>query len=171
MNLNYQEHIPANFSADSKVWVYQSNRLFSMSEAFEIETMLNSFIENWQSHGKPIKGFANLFFGQFIVIMADDSSARLCGSSADNSIRLIKEMESTFKVDLLNRQSLGFIVKDKVEILPISQINYGIENGFLTPETIYFNNLVANKQMLLTEWLVPIKNSWLKTRIAAETNS
>ena len=45
MNLReYQSFCPLNFSNQSKVWIYQSNRLFSISEAFEIETILNEFI-------------------------------------------------------------------------------------------------------------------------------
>lgn len=165
MDLQYQQHIPADFHDNSKVWIYQSSRLFSISEALELEEILKDFISNWESHGSLIKGYANLFFGQFIVLMADDSSARLCGSSADKSIRLIKEIEQKFNVDLLNRQSLGFIVKDKVEILPLNQLNYALENGFIDADTLYFNNLVTNKNMLLNDWLVPLKNSWLKTKL------
>ncbi len=36
----------------------------------EIEDMLNEFVEKWQSHGAKVKGYANLLFGQFIVLMA-----------------------------------------------------------------------------------------------------
>ncbi len=165
MDLNYQQHLPEEFSDTSKVWVYQSSRLFSMGEAFEIEDLLTDFIANWESHGSPIKGYGNLFFGQFIVLMADDSSARLCGSSADKSIRLMKDIEGLLKVDLLNRQSLAFLKDDKVQILPLSQLSYALENNFVEPDTIYFNNLVSTKKMLMSEWLVPIKDSWLKNKI------
>lgn len=171
MNLNYQNHLPAHFSNKSKVWVYQCNRLFSKNEVIEINALLNTFIEQWESHGKSIKGYANLFFDQFIIIMADDTTDRLCGSSADNSIRLIKEIESIFNVDLLNRQNVGFIVNDQVKVLPISQFNEEIENGFLTPDTIYFNNIVGTKQSLLQEWLIPIKQSWLKPKLQAQKSS
>ncbi len=171
MNLNYQNQLPAHFSNNSKVWVYQCDRLFSKSEIIEINALLNTFIEQWESHGKAIKGYANLFFDQFIIIMADDTTDRLCGSSADNSIRLIKEIESMFNVDLLNRQNVGFIVNDQVKVLPISQFNEEIENGFLTPDTIYFNNIVGTKQMLLQEWLIPIKHSWLKSKLQAQKSS
>ena len=36
-----------------------------MSEALEIEVMLNDFVDRWQSHGDKVKGYANLIFGQF----------------------------------------------------------------------------------------------------------
>jgi hypothetical protein len=48
-------------------------------------------------------------------------------------------------------------------MLPMSQIKHGIENGFLNPETLYFNNLAATKNELLNNWIIPIKDSWLNT--------
>ena len=68
MNLNFQEQIPAAFNDSSKVWIYQSSRLFFISEALQIEEMLERFTGDWKSHGAAVKGYANLFFGQFIVI-------------------------------------------------------------------------------------------------------
>ncbi len=165
MDLNYQQHIPADFSEDAKVWIYQSSRLFSMSEAFDIEDILTEFITNWKSHGASVKGYGNLFFGQFIVLMADESAAKVGGCSTDSSIHAIQAIEKKLKVELFNRQNLAFIVNDKVQMLPLSQLNYALENNFIQPETIYFNNLVATKKMLMTEWMVPIKNSWLKTKL------
>ena len=169
MDLNYQQHIPADFSDDSKVWVYQSSRLFTMSEAFDIEDILTNFISNWKSHGAPVKGYGNLFFGQFIVLMADENATKVGGCSTDSSIHAIQEIEKLLKVDLFNRQNLAFIVNDKIQILPLSQLNYALENNFLQPNSIYFNNLVATKKMLLNDWLIPLKNSWLKTRINLTT--
>ncbi len=166
MNIpDFKEHIPAEFSDDSKVWIYQSSRLFSMGEAFEIEDILNNFTANWKSHGTPVKGYANLFFGQFIVLMADTNVVNVGGCSTDSSVHIIKEIETLCKVDLFNRQQLAFYMKDKVQLLPLAQLNYGFENGFITADTLYFNNLVATKTALLNEWLIPVKDSWIKNRI------
>ncbi|MBS1592182.1 MAG: hypothetical protein JST07_08775 [Bacteroidetes bacterium] len=165
MDLNYQSHIPENFHPTSKVWIYQSNRLFTLNEVFTIEKMLTDFTTTWQSHGDAVKGYANLFFGQFIILMADETVAQLGGCSISSSMQVIKEIEKLFKVELFNRHSLAFIVKNKIEILPLQQLNYALENNFITANTLYFNNLVANKEELLSKWIVPIKESWLKTKI------
>ncbi len=166
MNLmDYKNYCPLDFNDQSKVWIYQSSRLLSISEAFELEPIMKEFVENWKSHGAPVKGFANLFFGQFIVIMADESSTKVGGCSTDSSVHMIKKIEQLFKIDLFNRQSLAFYIKDKVQLLPMSQLNYAWENNFITGETIYFNNTVTTKAGFLNEWLVPIKSSWLKSKI------
>jgi hypothetical protein len=165
MNINYTEHLPADFNDNSRVWIYQSSRLFTMNEAFDMEDMLHTFVANWKSHGAPVKGFANLFFGQFIIILADESVTDVGGCSTDSSVHLVKEIEKKFSVDLFNRQSLAFIVKDKVQLLPLGQVEYALENNFIHPETLYFNNTVLTKKELLENWLIPVNKSWLGKRI------
>jgi hypothetical protein len=167
MTLEYKNLIPEDFAPCSKVWIYQSSRLFTISEALQIEQILEDYVTSWQSHGAPVKGYANLLFGQFIVLMADETTTAIGGCSMDTSIHMIKEIEQLFKVNMFDRQTLAFVVKDKIQLLPLSQINYGMENGFLNAYSLYFNNLVATKDELLNKWMVPIKESWLASRITA----
>ncbi|NCI46950.1 hypothetical protein [Sediminibacterium soli] len=165
MDFEYRHLIPEDFDGSSRVWIYQSNRLFFISEALQIEAMLQEFVQDWNSHGTPVKGYANLLFGQFVVLMADETATGVSGCSTDSSVRLIKQMEETFQVDMFNRQNLAFLVKDKIQTLPYAQLLYGFENGFINEDTVYFNNLAATKDALLTEWMVPVKNSWLMQRL------
>ncbi|MFX9089601.1 hypothetical protein ABTN55_21265, partial [Acinetobacter baumannii] len=75
--------------------------------------MLHQFVADWKSHGTPVKGYANLLFGQFIILMADETATGVSGCSTDSSVHLMKEIESRFKVDLFNRQNLAFYIKEK----------------------------------------------------------
>ncbi len=165
MNLEYRSLLPQNFAPDSRVWVYQSARLFTMSEAIEIEDMLNHFVANWNSHGTPVKGFGTLFFGRFIILVADESSTGVSGCSTDSSVRLIKSIEQKFSVNLFDRQNLAFVRNEKIELIPLGQFKYAAENGFIGPETLYFNNLVQTKSELEQKWLIPVKESWLASRM------
>lgn len=169
MDFDYKQHIPEDFSDSSRVWIYQCNRLFFISEALQIEDMLNEFLEKWNTHGTPVKGYANLFFGQFIVLMADETAAGVSGCSTDSSVRLIKQIEEAFKVDMFNRQNLAFVIKEKIQTIPLAQLNYALENNFITQDTIYFNNLVLDKAAFMTKWMVPVKDSWLASRISKQT--
>ena len=118
MNLHFQDQIPVEFNDLSKVWIYQSSRLFLMSEALEIEAILEQFVASWKSHGDEVKGFGNLFFGQFIVLMADETATGVSGCSTDSSVRIVKEIEQQYTVQLFERQTLAFVVKDKIQLLP-----------------------------------------------------
>ncbi|MFT3823066.1 MAG: hypothetical protein QM731_04065 [Chitinophagaceae bacterium] len=165
MNWNYKELLPADFHASSRVWVYQSSRLFSMQEALQMEELLLSFAENWKSHGTPVKGYANLFFGRFIVLMADETATGVSGCSTDSSVRLIKDIEKIFNVQMFDRQMLAFVIKEKIELLPLSQLQYAYSNQFIQPDTLYFNNLVQTKEELENNWIIPVKASWLAKRL------
>ena len=161
MNLNYQEHLPTDFADNSRVWIYQGNRLFLINEALEMETILQDFVAQWKSHGAKVKGYANLFFGQFIILMADETATGVGGCSTDSSVHMIKLIEEKFKVSMFERQNLAFIVKEKIQLLPLSQLDYAIENNFIDENTPYFNNTVLTKKALLDNWIIPVKDSWL----------
>ena len=165
MDLNFQQHLPTDFHNDSRVWIYQSSRMFLMSEALEMEEMLQEFVQSWNSHGAPVKGYANLFFGRFLIFMADETATGVSGCSTDSSVRLVKAIESKFKVDMFNRQSLAFVVKGKIEQVPLSQLSYAFENKFINEETSYFNNTVLTKKQLTENWIIPIKDSWLMKQL------
>lgn len=165
MNLDFTEHIPQNFHDSSRVWIYQGSRLFSISEALEMEDMLHDFAANWKSHGTPVKGYANLFFGQFIVLMADETATGVSGCSTDSSVHLIKAIEEKYKVQMFDRQNLAFVMKDKIQLLPLSQLEYAVENNFINEDTLYFNNTVLSKKEMTEKWIIPVKDSWLAKRV------
>lgn len=165
MNFNISEYLPEDFAADSRVWIYQSDRIFFMQEALEMESMLQQFVSEWKSHGTPVKGYANLFFGRFIILMADENATGVSGCSTDSSVRLLKEIEKKYNVNLFDRQMLTFYIKEKIELLPLSQLNYAIQNKFITEDTLYFDNTVLTKTALENNWITPVKNTWLANKI------
>ncbi len=171
MNLEYKELLPDNFSPDSKVWIYQSNRLFTLSEALEMEALLNKFSAEWRSHGAEVNAYCNLFFGQFVVLMADETKVGVGGCSTDSSVRFIKELGQKFGVDFFDRTNLAFLVKDKIQALPLNQLQYALDNGFINEDTLYFNNLVQTKKELENNWIIPVKDSWLARRLQTRITS
>ena len=162
--MHHTELLPAEFAGDSRVWIYQASRLFTLSEAFAIEEKLEAFVREWNSHGTPVKGFANLFYGQFIVLLADETATGVSGCSTDSSVRVVKDIEKTTGVALFDRLNLAFFIKDRVQLIPMAQLGYAIENGFVDGDTLYFNNTVQTKDELEKSWLIPIKDSWLKNK-------
>ncbi|MBN8862287.1 MAG: ABC transporter ATPase [Sphingobacteriales bacterium] len=165
MNLDYKYLLDGNFSPDSRVWIYQSGRLLSLGEALEVEDMLNEFTKNWKSHGTPVKGAAYLFFGQFIILMADETATGVSGCSTDSSVRLIKDIEQKLGISLFDRTSLAFVVKDKVQLLPLAQFNYALDQQYINGDTLYFNNVVQTKKELEENWIIPVKESWLGKKL------
>lgn len=165
MNLEYKSLLDSHFHSSSRVWIYQSSRLFTLAEALEIELLLKNFTAQWNSHGAPVKGAGYLFFGQFIILMADETATGVGGCSTDSSVRLIKDIEQQFRVNMFDRVNLAFVIKDKVQILPLAQLQYAYDNQFINGDTLYFNNLVQTKKELEEKWIVPVRESWLARKI------
>lgn len=157
--------IPADFADEARVWIYQSSRAFIEKEEKEINEQLEQFYTQWQSHGDPVKGWSKLLFRQFIIVIADETDIKVGGCSTDSSVRVIKSIERQYDVNMFDRLMLTFLVKGKAEMLPLNQVSYALEKGYISMETPLFNNVVTTKKDLMTNWLVPIKDSWLATRL------
>ncbi len=157
--------IPQDFTDESRVWIYQSNRPFSDKEVLEINEQLSHFATQWNAHGAPVKGWGEVLFHQFIVLMADETDIKVSGCSTDSSVRIIKSLERQYSINLFDRLTLTFLVKDKAEMLPLHQVQYALDKGFLTADTQLFNNMVQTKGELMDSWLIALKDSWLAKRI------
>jgi hypothetical protein len=98
--------------------------------------------------------------------MADERATGVSGCSTDSSVRLIKEIEKLFGVIMFDRMALAFIRNGKVEIFPVPQLKYAVEQGFITADTLFFNNVVLTKEELENKWIIPAKDSWLAKKIS-----
>ena len=160
-----QRQIPEDFADDSRVWIYQSGRRFTEDQQVEINEQLEQFYLQWASHGTPVKGWAKLVFGQFIVVLADEAATGVSGCSTDSMVRVIKSSERQYDTNLFDRLTLTFLVKEAPQMLPLGQVQYAIDKGYISGETLLFNNTIATKEELMQNWLVPLKESWLGARV------
>ncbi len=170
MNLTYQDSLPAHFHPQSKVWIYQSDRAFTPTEKTGIDAMLQDFVQQWKTHGTPVKGHAQICFDQFIIFMADESAAGVSGCSTDSSVRIIKNIEQQYSLSLFDRQTLAFVVEEELKLMALSAVDQAIDAGILYPETMYFNNTVLTKQELENNWIIPMKFSWLNNKFNPVTS-
>ena len=164
--MQVEELIPKDFADNSRVWIFQGNRPFNGKEQKEIDEQLYHFYAQWQAHGAPVKGWAKLLFNQFIVVLADEEATHVSGCSTDGMTRVIKSLERQYSVNFFDRMTLTFLKNDKAEMLPFGQVQYALDNGYISADTLTFNNIATNKKELLESWLVPLKESWLASRIS-----
>ncbi|HVI48267.1 MAG TPA: hypothetical protein VM802_25590 [Chitinophaga sp.] len=169
--MNKQINFPGDFSPSSRVWIYQSNRPFNEQEILEINEQLHQFTAQWNAHGAPVKGWGGVVLNHVIVLIADETQTTVSGCSTDSSVRIIKSIERQYEVNMFDRLLLGFVVKDKVQLLPMAQVPYALEKGYIDENTLYLNNTVQTKAELDAKWLVPLRDSWLaaKLKLGAQT--
>ncbi|QNN43163.1 ABC transporter ATPase [Pedobacter roseus] len=155
-----------SFSPQSRVWIYQSDRKFTSNEENEILNKLASFTNQWKAHGNELLAKAEIRYGFFIILTVDESQAGVTGCSIDSSVRLIKEIEQEYHVDLFNRFNMAYKVNGEVVVNSKEDFETLVNIKQITPETIVFNNMVQNLAELETKWEVPFQNSWHSTVFA-----
>lgn len=159
------------FSPQSKVWIYQSNRQFTLTEAEEIQEKLNAFTAQWAAHGHQLKAKAEIPYHFFIVLIVDQDMASATGCSIDSSVRVIKEIENTYGVDLFNRFNMAYKINDEVHVNSKEDFETLITIKKIGPQTIVFNNLVQNLAEYEQKWEVPLAESWHNTIFAEQLNA
>ena len=97
-----------NLPEESKIWIYQSNRKFSDEEFSEIETALQSFLENWEAHSVGLESSYQLKYNRFIILAVNQEVQAATGCSIDASVQFIQKLEQKYNVDLLDKMNVTF---------------------------------------------------------------
>jgi hypothetical protein len=159
------------FSPQSKIWIYQSDRAFTPTEVNAIQQQLDEFTAQWKAHGHQLKAKAEIRYNFFIVLIVDEDSANATGCSIDSSVRVIKEIEQTYHVDLFNRFNMAYKIDDEVHVNSKEDFETLITIKKITAETIVFNNLVQTLAEYQTKWEVPLEQSWHNMIFAEQLSS
>ncbi len=161
--------VPFDSLEDSaRVWVYQSGRKITETEKNTISEMLSAFTEQWAAHGNLLKTSFKIFRDQFIVLAADESFNEASGCSIDGAVRVIKEIDQQYNLNLFDRTKVAFR-KDEVIVISQSDLSKTLEQGIWQQDTLTFNNVLSTKGQLNTSWVVPANKTWLNrylTKIA-----
>ncbi|HSI78028.1 MAG TPA: hypothetical protein VK957_19170 [Lunatimonas sp.] len=148
--------------ANSRIWVYQSDRPFDTSEINWIQSHLSSFCEGWNTHGQGMPTSFDIMYDQFILLGVDEKDLGPSGCSIDSSVRIIRSIEEKTGVSLLDSGKVSFLSEEKVTVNKLADIRQSISKGILQPETPIFNPIISTKSDLAEKWIIPAKDSWLK---------
>lgn len=145
----------------SRVWIYQSSRAFDEREVNEINFLAEHFADGWASHGNDLKAHVSVFHKRFVVVMVDEAAAEASGCSIDKSVGFIRDLQTRYNIDLLNRMQVAYWDGDTVTTCKLEDITKLLEHSLLTESTIVFNNMVKDKAELEAKWQVPLRDSWI----------
>ena len=156
-----------NMPEHARLWIYQANRNLSEVEEKAIFQLGQVFMSRWSTHGKPLNASLQIYFQRFIVIAVDEQHNPASGCSIDSSVAFIKEVENKFNapgqpLSLFERTEVAFKQEDSVYTLPLPEAKKQIAEGTISEGVLTFNNLVNTKAQLNSDWVIPVKNSWLR---------
>ena len=148
------------FSENSRVWVYQSDKKLSDSEAEQVQIQLDNFAKSWTAHNNQLKAKGEVRYNRFLILIVDEGQAGASGCSIDKSVHFIKHLEQQFNINLLDRFNLAYREGNDVLSVPRHDFENMLKQGSINTNTIVFNNMVQNLKELQTKWEVPFKDSW-----------
>ena len=151
-----------NLPANSRVWIYQSEREFTIEEVEFICAKAILFVDNWTRHGDDLKGSFTIKYNQFLVLAVDENFNNVSGCSIDASVRFIKELETELKVDLMDKMNVSFKDDDNINIVKLAEFQQFAKEKKITEATVVFNNMVTTKEDFETNWEVTADKSWHK---------
>jgi|TARA_B110001454_G_scaffold202316_1_gene209336 hypothetical protein len=144
----------------SKVWIYQSNRRFTIDELELVTNKTKLFLEQWAAHGTGLKAGFEIKYERFIVIAVNQDEQSATGCSIDSSVRFIQELEKELDIELLDKMNVAFKQGDFVNFKNLLDFKKMAKSGAIGKKTIVFNNLVTNILEYNENWEVPADDSW-----------
>ncbi|MES2809603.1 MAG: ABC transporter ATPase [Bacteroidota bacterium] len=148
------------FSTNSRVWVYQSDKKLTDTVVKQIQDRLDAFTTQWTAHNNQLKAIGEVRYNRFLILIVDETQAGASGCSIDKSVHFMQGLEKEFGINLFDRFNLAYRQADEVLSLPRHGFEDLLKNGTINTDTIVYNNLVQNLNELQTKWEVPFKDSW-----------
>src|ERR1700754_5009309 len=145
------------FSEQSRVWIYQSDKELYDEQAKQLLSLLNDFAAEWTAHNHQLKAKAEIRYNRFLILIVDESQAGASGCSIDKSVNFMKKLEQQFGINLFDRFNLAYREGEKVLSLPRQGFEELLKEGKINKQTIVYNNLVQNLSELDKNWEVPFK--------------
>ena len=147
---------------NSKVWIYQSNRILSEEEKEFIQNNLNEFVQNWKSHGSPLEGSGFVYLDRFIIIMVNYAS----GCSIDQSVHFVKSLGNEINVDFFDRMLITYLTKvGDPRTVHLSELEDLFQKNEIDGETYFFDASIDTKEQFETSFKKKIGESWLNSRL------
>jgi hypothetical protein len=145
---------------NSKVWIYQSTRKFNDDEILKMNELLTSFIQTWKDHGKNVTGSFQIKYHQFIIIALDNNERNVPGCVIDASIRVLREIENLYQVDLLNKFNTTYRENGFINVVKLMEFQKLVKASKINLDTIVFNGMVSTIEEFESLWEVPVLKSW-----------
>ena len=147
---------------DSRVWIFQSDRLMNAEEELVVDSQVKDFISQWASHGASMHASHIVLHHCFVVIAADEQKQSASGCSIDSSMVVFKQLEKQLGLSFFDRFAIAYNDGEQVKVVKQAIFKGLIAEGVISENTIVFNNLISSKEQFLNTWELPIKESWHK---------
>ena len=144
-----------------KVWIYLSDKKLEGELFNSITKQGQEFAQTWKAHDVPLSASFEVLLERFIVVKVDETQYNASGCSIDKLVRLIKQFETDYHLQLLNRLLVAYKKESGVEVVNASKIKELLISKTISSKTLIYNVAVSNSDEF-ANWLEPLESTWLK---------
>lgn len=86
----------------ARLWVYPTDRPLTDTEIATLTHCLDTFLDDWQSHGRPVEGAAEVRDRRFVLLaaqLADQASGDVSGCGIDASVHVLESFAEERDLD------------------------------------------------------------------------
>jgi hypothetical protein len=151
-------------SEESKVWVYQSDKDFTLERTQIMEAKLKSFCLDWTAHDKALKADFKILYNRFIILAVDEGFNQASGCSIDKSVSFMKKLGSELNCNLFERMEIAYFEDNTVKCIHYNELSDALSSSKVNEDTLFFDTLIKTKAQL-SAFLIPLKQHWLMQRV------
>ena len=141
---------------NSRIWIYPSSRKFYDSEISNLKQKVETFLEGWLED--EVKCAFQLKYNRFLVFGTEKEA--IITSEIDQLVAFILQLQSDYKVELLDRMNACFKQGEYVQYKELKEFQKLIKQKAVSKKTIVFDNLLESKKDFDSFWEIPISESW-----------
>ena len=102
---------------NTRIMIYPSSRILKSEEIEVVSERINDFLSDWTTHGEPLSASFRIERNQFLIIFIDEENAKAGGCSVDSLTSMIRDIDTEFGLDFLNRMKVSYIEKGETKTI------------------------------------------------------
>src|ERR1043166_6918106 len=151
----------AAFPANSRVWIFASDRPVEKSQEEEIRSATQNFLQGWTAHEQKVHASVEIAHEHFLIIMVNESETILSGCGTDKLFHFIQELGKSCALNFLDRMRIQILQNEKVESLSRHDVAERYARALIHDDSIVFNNAESTKSEFDTSWQIRLVESWI----------
>ncbi len=144
-----------------KIWIYTLSKQLTPEQELDLNTRCENFVSTWTAHDVALNASFELYKNRLLIFKVDESNYAASGCSIDKQLRLVKELEATFSIELLNRMLVAYENNNVIEVVKQSQIKELLISNSISENTLVFDNTITSSLELESAWKKPLKETYL----------
>lgn len=131
-----------------------------------IANNMEQFMKKWAAHGKELFANFELIEPYFLVVAVDDSKVPPSGCSIDASVHFIQELQTHLDLDFFDRLNVAYQKGEEINLEHINKLTEKVEDNDISSDILVFDNLVETLGEMKQNWLKPMQDTWVASRLS-----